>query len=167
MVIRVSWQYCMTGKKRRSRPMQTNSIPCVPTCGRVMSTRFMRSLPDHLKFVRSRVVIDRFHVTKGYHACADELRKKETRRLRKELPKEAHEQIKKTMWPFRKHLSKWDDEDTERMKHLFDHSPVLRQAYDLREKMTVIFEQQISRAEATLQIKAWETEVRNSGLIHF
>lgn len=111
-----------------------------------------------------KVVIDRFHVTKGYHACADELRKQETRRLRKELPKEAHEQIKKTMWPFRKHLSKWDDEDTERMKHLFDHSPALRQAYDLREKMTGIFEQHISRAEATLQIKAWETEVRNSGL---
>jgi len=50
------------------------------------------------------------------------------------------------------------------MKHLFDHSPALRQAYDLREKMTGIFEQHISRAEATLQIKAWETEVRNSGL---
>lgn len=111
-----------------------------------------------------KVVIDRFHVAEGYYACADRLRKQEARRLKKELPEETRKQIKKTMWPFRMHSSQWDEEETERMNSLFGLSPALRHAYDLREKLTDIFEQHISRQEAVCRIKAWEAEVRNIGI---
>lgn len=111
-----------------------------------------------------KVVIDRFHVAEGYHDCADDLRKQELKRLKKELPEAAYEQIKRTMWPFRKRQAKWTPEEAERMNRLFAHSPDLKQAYDLREKLTDLFEQHISKEEATRQIKAWYTEVCDSGL---
>jgi transposase len=34
-----------------------------------------------------QIVVDRFHLAKLYRACADQLRKQETKRLKKELPK--------------------------------------------------------------------------------
>ena len=110
------------------------------------------------------VVIDRFHVAEGYHDCADNLRKQEVKRLKRELPADAYEQIQRTMWPFRKRQAQWTLEEAEQMKRLFAHSPALQQAYDLREKLTAIFEQNISKAKATRQIKAWCAEVRDSGL---
>jgi transposase len=48
------------------------------------------------------IVLDRFHVACHYRDAVDELRKQEVRRLKKELPKEAQEELKHTLWPFRK-----------------------------------------------------------------
>jgi transposase len=52
--------------------------------------------------VDAMVVIDRFHVARHYRDAVDELRKQELGRLKKELGAEAIDEIKHTLWPFRK-----------------------------------------------------------------
>jgi len=43
------------------------------------------------------IVLDRFHIAKLYRKGLDELRKREMKRLRKELPKEEYEKLKGAM----------------------------------------------------------------------
>ena len=49
-----------------------------------------------------KVVIDRFHVAKNYRKCVDKLRKKELRRLKKELADVDNKKLKGAMWALRK-----------------------------------------------------------------
>jgi len=79
------------------------------------------------------IVIDRFHVATHYRDGADTLRKQEFKRLRDELPHETMDQLKHTMWPFRKHPADLDADEQDRLTQLFEHAPQLKQAYDLRE----------------------------------
>jgi transposase len=44
------------------------------------------------EFPAVRIVIDRFHMTKGYHAAADNLRKQEPKRLKGELNADDYQQ---------------------------------------------------------------------------
>jgi transposase len=44
------------------------------------------------------VVVDRFHVAKRYRKGLDELRKKELKRLKKELPEADYKEFKGVMW---------------------------------------------------------------------
>ena len=60
---------------------------------------------------QATIVIDRFHVARHYHDAVDELRKQEVRRLRKELPKKAQDDLKRTIWPFRKRAADLDEEE--------------------------------------------------------
>lgn len=110
------------------------------------------------------IVADRFHVAEKYRDCADGLRKKEVKRLKKELPEEAYEHIKGAMWPYRKRREDWTEDEADLMQRLFAHSPALEQAHTLRDKLTSIFDQHISKEEATCQIKAWRVGVQASGL---
>ena len=75
------------------------------------------------------VVADRFHVAKKYRACAAELRKKETRRLKKELSPEEDKQIKGAMWPFRKKAEDLSKEEKELLARLFMRAAELSKAY--------------------------------------
>lgn len=50
----------------------------------------------------ARIVVDRFHVSKGYRDCADRVRKQELKRLKQELPKKEYDSLKGVMWAFRK-----------------------------------------------------------------
>lgn len=50
----------------------------------------------------SVVVIDRYPVAKKYRDEADKLRKQELQRLKSELSAEEYENIKGSLWPFRK-----------------------------------------------------------------
>jgi transposase len=113
------------------------------------------------------IVVDRFHVAEKYHEDADDLRKTELKRLKQELDEDTYQQVKGTMWPFRKQRTDWSPEDTERMECLFAHAPLLKQAYELREKLTAIFEEPISKEAATLKMQAWCAEVQASGLACF
>src|SRR5215210_2428041 len=47
------------------------------------------------------IVLDRFHVARHYRDSVDSLRKQELRRLKKELPKDMHAELKHTLSPFR------------------------------------------------------------------
>jgi transposase len=113
------------------------------------------------------VIADRFHVAKKYRECADNLRKKEVRRLKKELEKDEYEQIKGAMWPFRKRAEDLKEEEKGLLERLFKHSPSLGQAYRLREELTEIFERDLTKAEATEKINEWKQQVAQSGMSCF
>ena len=50
------------------------------------------------------------------------------------------------------------------LKCLFAHAPKLKLAYDLREQLTEIFEQSLSKSEAQQKIHNWIKRVKRSGL---
>lgn len=118
-------------------------------------------LPD------SVIVVDRFHVAKHYRDSADQLRKEELRRLKKELPKEEYEKLNGAMWAFRKNRVDLEKDEKPVLRLLFKLSPDLKKAYGFREELTNIFEQKLSKAKATRKINNWQKRVRASGLTCF
>jgi len=110
------------------------------------------------------IVVDRFHVAGHYHQAADGLRKQELKRLKKALPPEEYRRLKGSMWAFRKKSQDLKPEERTVLRRLFRHSPQLKQAYDLREQLTAIFEQSISKPVAQRKIRAWIQQVKKSGL---
>lgn len=113
---------------------------------------------------KAQVVVDRYHVAKLYRQGADQLRKKELRRLKKELSKEQYEDIKGAMWPVRKNQADLEADEQDLLKRLFTYSPELKRAYIYREPLTAIFEEDLSKEEATKKLKNWRKRVRASGL---
>jgi len=113
------------------------------------------------------IVIDRFHVAKQYHKAADNLRKKEMKRLKQQLPEAEYRQFRGVMWLFRR---RWDDlepEEQARLERLFQHAPSLKRAYQFREQLTSIFDTLLSPEEAAVKLQAWCKAVRDSGLTCF
>jgi transposase len=115
----------------------------------------------------ARLVADRFHVAGHYHQAADQLRQQELKRLKKALPPEAYQGLKGSMWAFRKHPQDLQPEERQVLKRLFRYAPHLKLAYDLREQLTAIFEQPISKAQAQRKIRVWIRRVQQSGLTCF
>jgi transposase len=113
------------------------------------------------------LVVDRFHVARHYRDAVDKLRKQELRRLQKELPKAAQDDLKHTLWPFRKRADDLDAEEKQRLDGLLAHSPALRQAYTLREKLTTIFDTARSKKDGLRRIGFWRARVAKSGLTCF
>ncbi|MDP9143838.1 MAG: ISL3 family transposase [Actinomycetota bacterium] len=113
------------------------------------------------------IVIDRFPVAKHDRDGADTLRKQECKRLRAELPHETMDQLKPTMWPFRKRPANRDAEEQGRLTRLFEHTPQLKQAYDRREQLTTIFDMARAKAEGRRRIHRWQQAVDTSGLTCF
>jgi transposase len=115
----------------------------------------------------AKIVVDRFHVTRYYYKAADKLRKQELRRLKKELPEDEYKQLKGNMWAFRKRWADLEPEDRKVLRRLFSHSPALKQAYDLREGLTDIFELAISKQIAQGKLRAWIKRVQQTELTCF
>ena len=132
-------------------------------------TRFLKSIPaslratihtlctdmyeSYIQAVREalptvRIVIDRFHVAQKYRDAADSVRKQELKRLKQELPKAEYQQLRGSLWAFRKNQADLQPEEQECLARLFAHSPALEAAYILREELTTIFEQAASIAQA-------------------
>ena len=114
-----------------------------------------------------KVVIDRFHVAKLYRKSFDDLRKKELYRLKKELHSEEYKKLKNIMWILRKKTADLKEDELATLKLLFTHSPVLELSYTLRNEMTDIFDEHISKKQANNKIKSWIRKVRKSGLTCF
>ena len=110
------------------------------------------------------IVLDRFHVTRHYREAVDELRKQEMKRLKKELSKEEVEEIKYTLWPLRKRGSDLEQDESERLERLFNYSPALRKAYELREQLTAIFDSARSKKDGKRRMRYWRQRVERSGL---
>ena len=110
------------------------------------------------------IVLDRFHVARHYRDAVDDLRKQEVRRLKHDLPKDAADDLKHTLWPFRKRPTDLDAVEQERLETLLDYSPALRQAYTLREELTRIFDTARSKADGLRRIRCWRRRVEKSGL---
>jgi len=113
------------------------------------------------------LVIDRFHVAQHYREGVDTLRKQEGRRLKHELPKAAQEELKHTLWPFRKRASKLDKGEQERLATLLAASPALQQASTFREELTTIFDTAGSKTEGLERIGVWRQKVEQRGLTCF
>jgi len=146
---------------------------------------FLRSIPERLKqsihtvccdmyegfteAVREElshvlIVIDRFHVARAYRDGLDDLRKQELGRLKKELPAPAYKQLKGSLWALRKKPANVTPEERRILRLLFRYSPKLKQAYDLQQQLTEIFDQHISPAAAKTKIRAWIKRVARNGL---
>ncbi|MEE8390510.1 MAG: transposase [Anaerolineae bacterium] len=109
-----------------------------------------------------KIMVDRYHIAKNYRGCADKLRKKELGRLKKELSEEEYKQLKGVMWPFRKKMDVLKPEKAVLLDRLFTYSPGLKLAHTFREELTAIFEQQLTKEQATAEIKAWRKKVEES-----
>jgi transposase len=121
-------------------------------------TAVQQALPD------ATIVIDRFHVARHYRDDVDALRKQELRRLKQELPKDLQQELKHTLWPFRKRGAELDADEQARLHKLLNHSPALKQAYTLREELTTIFDTARGRADGLRRIRFWRRRVAKSGL---
>jgi len=112
----------------------------------------------------ARITIDRFHVAQHYREAADNLRKQELKRLKGELPEEVYKQLKGSMWAFRKKAADLKSDERKTLQLFFSYSPQSKLAYDLQKQLTNIFEQNISKTEAKVQIQDWIDRVKKSGL---
>jgi transposase len=79
-----------------------------------------------------QIIVDRFHVAKLYGKGLDELRKKEWKRLKQTLSKEQYKELEGVMWILRKRSEDLTAKDQETLDHLFKYSPLLQQAYPLK-----------------------------------
>lgn len=113
------------------------------------------------------VVVDRFHVAKKYREGADALRRQERKRLKRELTEAEYDAIKGAMWPFRKNQADLKPNEAEILECLFEYSPKLELAYTFREELTAIFERDLTKDEATQEIKDWQKRVAESNLTCF
>jgi len=113
---------------------------------------------------QAQIVVDRFHVTRHYHQAADQLRQSELKRLKKELPAEAYQELKGSMWAFRKQPEDLTTEERRILRKLFQHAPQLKQAYELRQQLTAIFDQDLPKTLGQKKIRTWIEHVRQSGL---
>jgi len=118
-------------------------------------------------FGADTIVIDRFHVAKHYRAAADSLRKAEMARLKRERPARQYQLLKGAMWYFRKPWPKLCADEREVLECLFSAAPKLRQAYDLREALTSVFNTPYTKVEALERLRHWMEQVRTSGLTCF
>ena len=111
-----------------------------------------------------QVVADRFHVAQQYRASADVLRRQELKRLKQELPAADYQQLKGSLWAFRKNKRDLTPEDEAVLARLFTYSPHLELAYTLREDLTALFESNLSKEEARVKLQEWQGRVRASKL---
>jgi len=121
---------------------------------------------DHSE-VSVDVVVDRFHVAENYRECVDNLRKRECRRLKKELSEAQYAEIQGVLWPIRKNSKDITAAEQEKLDHLFQYSPDLKLAYTFREELTAIFELPLTIEEANEQIGIWQNKVSQSTLSCF
>lgn len=75
--------------------------------------------------------------------------------MRAALPHATMDHLKDTMWPFRKRPADLESDEQDRRTRLFAHAPQLKQAYDLREQLTAIFDTARSKAEGLRRIHRW------------
>jgi len=146
---------------------------------------FLRSIPERLKrsivsaccdmyegFAEAireelpdvRLVIDRFHVARAYRDGLDSLRKAEFKRLKRELPQQEYKALKGSMWALRKEKQDSTPEERKTLRRLFRLSPDLKTAYSLQNRLTAIFEEQLSLPAAKTKIKRWIVAVAKSRL---
>ena len=111
----------------------------------------------------ARIVADRFHVAKHYRHAADQVRKQELHRLKKEVSKEEYHKLNGSFRAFRKNANDLNKEERKILRPFFEHSASAKQAYILREQLTTIFDMNLSKAQAQSKIWGWKQKVQKSG----
>jgi transposase len=157
----------------------------LPNRQRETVERFLRQFPERLRrqvrevctdmyegytnavrevLPQARIVVDRFHVAKAYRDCADRLRKEVQRELKAELSETEYEALKGTMWLFRRAPQELEEEEKQRLELLFECAPEVKQAHQLREELTAIFETEQRKESGQAAMEDWQKRVRESGL---
>lgn len=150
--------------------------------------KFFNSIPKHLKATVHRVcsdmhegyahavkealptaelVVDRFHVAQYYHRDVDNFRKQTLADLKDSVTPETYQTCKGTMWLFRRHYWSLTEEQRQHLAMLLILSPQLQQAWLLRHELTLWFQQEQTKPEATLKLEHWKEKVRLSGITCF
>ena len=111
-----------------------------------------------------KIIIDRFHVAKNYRDAIETVRKKEMKRLKEELSVDEYKKLKNIMWILRKKYSELSDKEKETLNLLFKYSPLMKKAYNFRNKLTKIFNQSLTQKQAKRKIKQWIKSVEKSEL---
>lgn len=111
-----------------------------------------------------KIVVDRFHVAKLYRKGLEQVRKKEMKRLKDELPEDDYKIFKGVMWLIRKRANQLEDEEQKLLNNLFNHLPILGLAYALCNELTDIFDKNITKAKGKIAINKWKNKVKQSGL---
>jgi transposase len=114
-----------------------------------------------------RIVADRFHVAKHYRHAADEARKQELHRLKKELSKEEYKKLNGSFRAFRKNAKDLNKEERKVLTRFFALSALAKQAYLLREQLTAVFDRNLSKKQAQAKIRGWIQKVQNSKLNYY
>ena len=173
----------------RSADGRITLLTILPNRKKATVKQFLRSIPNRLQITidtvctdmwigyvnavkevfdsKVTIVVDRYHVAKSYREGVDKFRQRERKRLEKELSEGEYKQLKGVMWPFRKNRRDLEQEEKELLERLFSYAPLLKSAYELREKLTGIFESFLSQDKAKLEINEWKQEVEKSGLTCF
>jgi len=112
----------------------------------------------------ARIVANRFHVAKHYRHAADEVRKQDLHRLKKELSKEEYQKLNRSFRAFRKNAKNLNKEERKVLRRFFAHSASAQQAYIFREQLTAIFNMNLSKKQAQSKILHWVQKVQKSGL---
>ena len=112
----------------------------------------------------ARIVADRFHVAKHYRHAADQVRKQELHRLKKELSQEEYQKLNGSFRAFRKNAIDLNKEERKILKRFFEYSASAKQAYVLREQLTAIFNMNLSKEQAQSKILHWIQKIKISGL---
>jgi len=149
---------------------------------------FLKSIPEDLKktvksvctdmydgfvnavvevFGQQKVVVDRYHVAKLYRQPLDDLRIKEMKRLKSELPAEEYAKLKDMMWILRKQHECLSDAEKCKLASLYQHSPLLKEAHSYALKLTQIFNTHGDRKSAIAKIDRWIRQVEKSDLTCF
>lgn len=115
----------------------------------------------------ARIVADRFHVARHYRDAADQIRKTELQRLKKELSKEKYQELHGSFRAFRKNAKDLNKEERKILRGFFAYSPCAKQAYDFREELTALYDMNLSRKQAQSKILRWILQVEKSGLLCF
>ena len=114
-----------------------------------------------------KVTVDRYHVAKNYRDCVDKVRKRECRRLKKQLSASEYEAFKGVMWIIRKNNRELTVDERKTLRLVFEHSPELKLAYTFREELTAIFESPLTKDKARIRLIKWAHKVRRSILTCF
>jgi len=149
---------------------------------------FFNSIPEHLRktvkqvctdmyegyvnaaieaFGQQSVVIDRYHVAKGYRKPLDELRIKEMKRLKSILTDEHYAQLKGMMWIVRKNYECLNADDKAKLALLYKYSPELKKAHSYALKLTHVFNTHQSRKSGIAKLERWIKAVKKSDLTCF
>ena len=112
----------------------------------------------------ARIVVDRFHVAKHYREAAEQVRKQELLHLKKTLSKVEYQKLNGSFRAFRKNAKDLNQEERKILRRFFERSPSAKLAYVLRERLTAIFEMNLSKKQAQAKIRRWIQQVQQSGL---
>lgn len=120
-------------------------------------------IDEHPEISEIEIVIDRFHVAQQYRKVCDQIRKKECKRLKKELSEETYkETFHGVHWLLRYNHKQLDHKDRQRLRTVFEYSPKLKLVYTFREELTAIFDQKLSKNQAKNRLKKWIGKVEKS-----